>query len=120
MFKNYNLLSCFFSCFYFVSFYYYIFFNFEKLSSFSSGNNNNAGKDSFMWIGPTPRVSIRDPEHLKDIFIKFGDFPKPHSNPLGRLLAAGVASYEGDKWAKHRKIINPAFHMEKLKVLIDY
>ncbi|PON69776.1 Cytochrome P450, E-class, group I [Parasponia andersonii] len=78
----------------------------------------NFGKDSFIWIGPTPRVNITNPEHLKEIFTKFGDFQKPHTNPLGELLAKGVANYEGAKWAKHRKIINPAFHLEKLKHML--
>ncbi|PON98587.1 Cytochrome P450, E-class, group I [Trema orientale] len=78
----------------------------------------NFGKDSFIWIGPTPRVNITNPEHLKEIFTKFGDFQKPNTNPLGQLLAKGVANYEGAKWAKHRKIINPAFHLEKLKHML--
>ena len=46
-----------------------------------------------------------------------GDFQKPKPNPLTRLLAIGVINYEGEKWAKHKKIINPAFHFEKLKVI---
>ncbi|XP_024018966.1 cytochrome P450 CYP72A219 isoform X2 [Morus notabilis] len=71
-----------------------------------------------MWIGPTPRVSITNPEYIKDIFNKLGDFPKPQSIPLVKLLATGVATYEGEKWTRHRKIINPAFHMEKLKRLV--
>ena len=79
--------------------------------------NKNAGKNSFMWFGPTPRVNITNPEDLKDIFTKHEDFPKPTINPLVKLLATGLANYEGEKWAKHRKIVNPAFHSEKLKVL---
>nr|XP_023915634.1 cytochrome P450 CYP72A219-like [Quercus suber] len=46
-----------------------------------------------------------------------GDFQKPKPNPLVRLLAMGVVNYEGEKWAKYRNIINPAFHIEKLKVM---
>lgn len=57
-----------------------------------------------------------DPELIKDVFTNIGEFRKPRINPLSRLLSLGVVSYEGEKWAKHRKIINPAFRIEKLKV----
>ncbi|XP_030440285.1 cytochrome P450 72A397-like [Syzygium oleosum] len=76
------------------------------------------GKDSFMWMGPTPRVNITNPEQLKEIFSKINDYPKQASNPLVKLLADGLVSHEGEKWQRHRKIINPAFHMEKLKLML--
>lgn len=76
----------------------------------------NAGKNSFIWLGPIPRVTILDPEQIKDVFNKIYDFPKPNMNPLVKLLATGLAGYEGEKWSKHRRIINPAFNLEKLKV----
>ncbi|KAL5564224.1 hypothetical protein UlMin_027388, partial [Ulmus minor] len=75
-------------------------------------------KDSFVWVGPTPRVNIMNPEHLKEIFNKHVEFQKPHANPIRKLLVTGLASYEEEKWAKHRKIINPAFHQEKLKFMV--
>jgi cytochrome P450 len=53
---------------------------------------------------------------LKDIFSKISDFQKIEGTPLSKLLVTGLAQYEAEKWAKHRKIINPAFHLEKLKV----
>lgn len=59
-----------------------------------------------------------NPEYLKDIFTKHSDFQKPKSSQLVKLLANGLVNHEDEKWAKHRKIINPAFHMEKLKVFI--
>jgi cytochrome P450 len=34
-----------------------------------------------------------------------------------KLLFGGVAILDAEKWAKHRRILNPAFHTEKLKVL---
>lgn len=58
-----------------------------------------------------------NPEQLKDILSKNYIFRKTEPNPLGKLLATGLASYDAEKWAKHRRIINPAFHLEKLKVI---
>ncbi|KAF8408893.1 hypothetical protein HHK36_004962 [Tetracentron sinense] len=79
----------------------------------------NYGKKSVIWIGPTPRVNVMDPELIREILSnKFGHFTKPKPNPLAKLLATGLANYEGEKWAKHRRIINPAFHLEKLKRML--
>ncbi|XP_010552154.1 PREDICTED: cytochrome P450 72A15-like [Tarenaya hassleriana] len=78
----------------------------------------NHGKLSYMWIGPTPTVIIMKPDHIKEVFNKVYDFPKPPSHPMVKLLASGVATYDGEKWSKHRKIINPAFHLEKLKKMV--
>ncbi|KAH7651907.1 Secologanin synthase protein [Dioscorea alata] len=77
------------------------------------------GKISITWLGPYPRVSLMDPELIKEVLSnKFGHFVKPNLTPLGKLLAQGLASHEGEKWAKHRRIINPAFHLEKLKRML--
>ncbi|XP_039686605.1 cytochrome P450 72A68-like isoform X8 [Medicago truncatula] len=76
------------------------------------------GKNSFIWFGPTPRVNLTDPELIRDVFNKMYDFQKPIANPLGKLLANGLISHEGEQWSKHRKIINPAFHLEKLKIML--
>ncbi|XP_059284992.1 cytochrome P450 CYP72A219-like [Lycium ferocissimum] len=74
------------------------------------------GKNCFMWVGPKPMILVKDPEVIKDVFIKHAPYHKPNSTPLTKLLVQGVATYEEDKWAKHRKILNPAFHMEKIKL----
>ncbi|RRT41384.1 hypothetical protein B296_00041191 [Ensete ventricosum] len=78
----------------------------------------HAGKISFTWLGPVPQVTITDPELVREVLSnKFGHFGKPNENPLGRFFARGLAVYEGEKWVKHRRILNPAFHAEKLKVI---
>ncbi|GLU17740.1 hypothetical protein SLE2022_340960 [Rubroshorea leprosula] len=89
-----------------------------RVAPFEHHTVNKYGRNSFMWLGPIPRVFITNPEHIKEILNKMIDFPKTTSNPIWRLLATGVASYEGDKWAKHRKLLNPAFHQEKLKLMM--
>ncbi|KAL6198993.1 hypothetical protein ACLB2K_028781 [Fragaria x ananassa] len=75
-------------------------------------------KDSFVWIGTSPMVHLMNPEDVKLILTKMDSFAKPEPSPLIKLLAQGIAVYEGEKWVKHRRIINPAFHVEKLKRML--
>ncbi|TXG55101.1 hypothetical protein EZV62_020357 [Acer yangbiense] len=72
-----------------------------------------------VWYGTTPRVAIMEPKLIKEILLnKFGEFPKTEINSFTKLFATGLASYDGHKWSKHRKIINPAFHFDKLKQML--
>jgi hypothetical protein len=75
------------------------------------------GKTCISWFGPIPMVTITDAELTRQVMSsKSGHFEKLQFPKLSRLLAEGVATYEGEKWVKHRRILNPAFHLEKLKV----
>ncbi|KAJ0985926.1 hypothetical protein J5N97_004282 [Dioscorea zingiberensis] len=77
------------------------------------------GKISITWLGPYPRVILAEPELVKEVLSnKFGHFVKPSTTPLAKFLVQGLASYDGEKWVKHRRIINPAFHFEKLKQML--
>ncbi|KAL6648218.1 hypothetical protein ACP70R_012442 [Stipagrostis hirtigluma subsp. patula] len=72
-----------------------------------------------LWFGPVPRVVVADPGVARDVLSnKFGHFEKPNFPALTRLLADGVAGLEGDKWVRHRRILNPAFHLDKLKSML--
>nr|XP_043608115.1 cytochrome P450 CYP72A219-like [Erigeron canadensis] len=76
------------------------------------------GKIFFAWFGPMPTVHIIDPDVMRDILCRMNEFQKPKkNNPYIKILSTGVIEYEGDKWSKHRKIINPTFHAEKLKLM---
>ncbi|KAF8675968.1 hypothetical protein HU200_047469 [Digitaria exilis] len=76
------------------------------------------GKLSFTWFGTTPRVTIIDPELVREVTSnKDGNFVKTKlATRIVKLLIGGVAILDGEKWAKHRRIMNPAFHAEKLKI----
>ncbi|XP_057463092.1 cytochrome P450 72A397-like [Actinidia eriantha] len=76
------------------------------------------GKNSFMWFGPRPRVNIMDPELVKEVLSKNFNYKKSRSNPLVKFLANALANHDDKLLAKHRKIINPAFHLEKLKHML--
>ncbi|KAI7733993.1 hypothetical protein M8C21_014331, partial [Ambrosia artemisiifolia] len=56
------------------------------------------GKNCFTWIGTKPMVR--------------------GGNPLLKLLVKGLFDAEGEQWVKHRKIIKPAFQLEKLKYMV--
>ncbi|XP_042498070.1 cytochrome P450 72A397-like [Macadamia integrifolia] len=78
------------------------------------------GKNSAFWFGTTPRLYIMDPDLIRDIMSnKFGHFQKIKGNRLVKFFLTGLVTYEGEKWAKHRRIINPAFHMEKIKQMLS-
>ncbi|XP_056173401.1 cytochrome P450 72A68-like [Syzygium oleosum] len=76
------------------------------------------GKLCFTWLGPMPVLNIMDSDMLKEIFARVNDFGKPHPKAIADILTSGLLNIEGEKWAKHRKIINPAFHYEKLKHVV--
>ncbi|XP_065000658.1 cytochrome P450 CYP72A616-like [Musa acuminata AAA Group] len=90
-----------------------------RLLPFLNRAMDEYGKISFTWFGPVPQVTITDPELVREVLSnKFGHFGKPKQHPLGRFFARGLAVYEGEKWVKHRRILNPAFHAEKLKRML--
>ncbi|KAJ7981928.1 Cytochrome P450 [Quillaja saponaria] len=89
-----------------------------RANPFFLQNITSYGKNNFSWIGPVPFVTIMDTEKIKEICTKNNDFPKLKANPLKKFLTMGLADLDGEKWAKHRKIINPAFNLEKLKLMM--
>ncbi|KAI7724657.1 hypothetical protein M8C21_006391 [Ambrosia artemisiifolia] len=88
------------------------------IAAFNHQSLQKYGRSFITWIGWEPRVAIMDPEIIKEILTKLNDFKKTRSNPLLKYLATGLVTYEGDQWVKHRKLINPAFHSEKLKSMV--
>ncbi|XP_034682530.1 cytochrome P450 CYP72A219-like [Vitis riparia] len=79
----------------------------------------NYGKISMSWIFTRPRVMIVDPELIRMILAdKNGQFQKPPLSPLVDLLTLGLSTLEGERWAKRRKLLTPAFHVEKLMGMV--
>ncbi|KAK4342256.1 hypothetical protein RND71_038072 [Anisodus tanguticus] len=76
------------------------------------------GKIAFTWFGPRPVVFINDAEIVKEIFSKPYNFLKPENYHIIKLLIKGLAASNKDIWSRHRKIINPAFHIEKIKIML--
>ncbi|KAK4398164.1 cytochrome [Sesamum angolense] len=89
----------------------------QRVMPFIHHSLHKYGENCFIWFGPKPAALISDPEMIKEIMSKNYVFEKI-SSPFDQLLGKGVAAYEGDKWEKHRRLINPAFHLEKLKHMV--
>lgn len=61
---------------------------------------------------------LTEPELIKEVLNnKDGVFPKTDVDDyVKKLLGYGLATSEGKKWARQRKLANRAFHGEMLKV----
>ena len=76
------------------------------------------GATYLVWFGPTPRLTIAEPNLIREIFSTSSEsYEKYESHPLVRKLEGnGLISLKGDLWAHRRKTISPIFHLENLKV----
>ncbi|XP_047164614.1 cytochrome P450 734A1-like [Vigna umbellata] len=78
------------------------------------------GATFLVWFGPTVRLTVSDPDLIREIFTSKSEFYEKNEAPplVKQLEGDGLLSLKGEKWAHHRRIISPTFHMENLKLLI--
>ncbi|KAH7652135.1 Cytochrome P450 B-class protein, partial [Dioscorea alata] len=78
------------------------------------------GSTFVLWFGPVARLTVADPDLIREIFVSRSEyFERYEAHPLVRQLEGeGLVSLRGQKWAHHRKVINPTFHMDNLKLLM--
>ncbi|KAL6570796.1 hypothetical protein OROGR_000346 [Orobanche gracilis] len=89
----------------------------SRVMPFIHESIRNHGENCFIWFGTKPAAFISDPEMIREVLSKNYVFQKP-TTPLDKLLAQGISAYETDKWAKHRRLVKPGFHLEKLKDMV--
>ena len=78
----------------------------------------NTGRFFVYWLGTKAKLNIPDVDLVKELLCtKFGHYEKLPLNRITRqLMGGGMGSLDGEEWAKHRRIINPVFYIEQLKV----
>ncbi|KEH36885.1 putative 11-oxo-beta-amyrin 30-oxidase [Medicago truncatula] len=74
------------------------------------------GKNPFIWSGTTPRLILTEPELIKDVLNRTSELQKPKYE-IFKFLFSGLIIHEGEKWRKHRRLMNAAFQLEKLKIM---
>ncbi|MEO9512716.1 MAG: cytochrome P450 [Flavobacteriaceae bacterium] len=86
-------------------------------------------KENFEKLGDTFRISIpgegkvvfsRDPDLIKQVLQKkhrFYSKSKLQTKDLAKYIGKGLLTSEGEHWRTHRRMIQPAFHAQKLRNL---
>ncbi|XP_077222449.1 cytochrome P450 709B1-like [Tasmannia lanceolata] len=90
-----------------------------RVSPHYSKWSSQYGEKFFYFFGTEPRICITEPDLAKEILSnKFGFFTKPKPRPsISALMGKGLVMVEGSEWVRHRRAVNPAFNIDKLKVM---
>jgi len=69
---------------------------------------------------------IRHPEHVRDALVrnakkavKDTDFNNPERG-LSKFIGSGLLTSNGDFWKRQRKLVSPAFHVQRVSEYADY
>uniref|UniRef100_A0A0E0ABJ0 Cytochrome P450 n=1 Tax=Oryza glumipatula TaxID=40148 RepID=A0A0E0ABJ0_9ORYZ len=80
------------------------------------------GPTFLIWFGPTPRLTVAEPEMVREIFLTRAEaFDRYEAHPVVRQLEGdGLVSLHGDKWAHHRRVLTPGFYPDNLNRLVPH
>lgn len=83
--------------------------------------------DVVFWKLPvSPAYQLNRPDYIEEVLVtKNSQFVKHQSlQLLGRMLGNGLVTSEGEFWQRQRRLMQPAFHRERIfsygEVMVDY
>ena len=80
-----------------------------------------SGKIFLYWFGAVPTICVAEVELVKQVLAERTGrlFPKDYLNAnMEALLGKGLVLTNGEDWKRHRKVVHPAFNLDKLKVCL--
>uniref|UniRef100_A0A0D9WMT4 Cytochrome P450 n=2 Tax=Leersia perrieri TaxID=77586 RepID=A0A0D9WMT4_9ORYZ len=77
------------------------------------------GRVLVSWSGATPALVVGDYAMAKQILAdRTGTYGKPDPGAvIVALTGKGLVFVNGDDWSRHRRVVNPAFAMDKLRTM---
>ncbi|KAK7321746.1 hypothetical protein VNO77_32650 [Canavalia gladiata] len=89
----------------------------ERVCPFYHRWSRMYGKTVLYWHGWRPKLVISDPDIIKEILLKTGEwFERIDPNPsVKQFFGEGILMLKGEKWGVHRAIANQAFKLERIK-----
>nr|CAB3455081.1 unnamed protein product [Digitaria exilis] len=77
------------------------------------------GRVFLHWSGTTPNICVADYAVVKKVLAdRTGMFPKNRMNAnMLRLFGDGLVLSNGVYWQRHKRVVHPAFNMDKLKMM---
>ncbi|CAN5960418.1 unnamed protein product [Sphagnum jensenii] len=94
----------------------------DYVENFVQETQNLQFRKSYLWwLGWEPRITITDLDLIKQVLPN-----KDHAFTKSQMMlkfmmpviGKGLVTTDGEEWALHRRIVNPAFHHEKLKAMV--
>ncbi|GLJ46259.1 hypothetical protein SUGI_0974780 [Cryptomeria japonica] len=80
------------------------------------------GERFVIWFGHEPRIVLTDPGEIKEL-LSSKNLSNSGVSPLQQeffsvAFGKSLVAVNGERWAQQRRVVAPAFHIEKLKAVI--